>query len=88
MSQFIITDLDFIETKSTSVMGSGITPPISTGVKTATGTRTVTGLSISGDVTNGFDISAIALGQAAAAAAAAVSIGGKVTTIVIVRPSP
>ena len=87
MSQFIISDLDFIETNAVSVVGKGsIVPLISTSLRTAAGTRAITGLSISGNAVNGFDIFAIGVGQGAGAAAAAASVGGVATSIVVVRP--
>jgi hypothetical protein len=87
VSQFIVADLDFIETRFAPVAGgASIVPPISTSLSTAAGTRAITGLTISGNAIDGFDIVAIGIGQGAGAAAGAASIGGIAKTRVIVRP--
>ncbi len=86
MSQFAITDLNFLEAVCAGEIcisgGSGIsasassTPSYSLAYDTAYDTRYATDYNVTGDQLSGFKVDLLSIGGAAGAASAATSIGG------------
>jgi len=80
MSQLLISDLNFLDSEfsdNSNVNGGMLTPIPSTDTATAVDNQFVTGLSISGDLENGFNISTLSVGSATGAAASAASVFGE-----------
>jgi len=80
MSQLLISDLNFLDSEvsdKSNVNGGSLTPFPSTDIATAVDNQFATGLSIGGDLENGFNISTFSLGSATGAAASAASVFGE-----------
>ena len=83
MSQLIIADLGFVETTSFEepvLKGAGSIIPdnfISTDVSTALDVKSITGLSVGGNIVDGFKLNLLTARGVAVSAAAALALNGK-----------